>query len=275
MSETVALVSAYSAPFPVNFRRDAWVRRIALPLTYATGDLHGRFDLLEKALSAIADHATLPATLVMLGDYVDHGPASRQIIQRLRGGLDHLHCTLVCLKGNHEDIMYRTCRKPIPPGWWLLNGGGDTLLSYGHIPQGAIDCSCVPDDDLDWIKGLPLLHVDKHRVYVHAWLDRDLDLNMQKTIKDIDDNLAMLWKIYADDDDGGHGSRHVVHGHHPNTHGPVLKTRRTNLDTFAWKTGRLVVGIFDDKKPGGPVDFIEVIGPPLRLWSLGRSERHL
>jgi len=178
------------------------------------GDLHGRFDLLENSLSAIADHATLPATLVMRGDYVDHGPASRQIIQRLRGGLGHLHSTLVCLKGNHEDIMYRTCCKPIPPGWWLLNGGGDTLLSYGHTPQGAIDCSCIPDDDLDWIKSLPLLHVDKHRVYVHAWLDRDLDLNKQKTIKDIDGNLAMLWKIYADDDDGGHRSRHVVHGHH-------------------------------------------------------------
>jgi serine/threonine protein phosphatase 1 len=233
-----------------------------LPLTYVIADLHGRYDLLEKALSAIAGRATLPATLVTLGDYVDRGPASRQIIERLRAGLGHPDWTLVCLKGNHEDIMYRTCRKPISPGWWLLNGGGDTLLSYGHPPEGAIDCSCVPDHDLDWIKGLPLLHVDKHRVYVHAGLDRDLDLNKQKSVKDVDGNLEMLWKIYADEDEGGHRHRHVVHGHHQHPW-PVLKTRRTNLDTFAWYTGRLVVGIFDDKKPGGPVDLIQVTGPPI------------
>ncbi len=56
--------------------------------TYAIADLHGRFDLLERALTKIADHAELPATVVMLGDYVDRGPESRQVIERLVRGLD-------------------------------------------------------------------------------------------------------------------------------------------------------------------------------------------
>jgi serine/threonine protein phosphatase 1 len=55
--------------------------------TYAIADLHGRFDLLEMALAKIASHAELPAILVTLGDYVDRGPDSRKVIERLMGGL--------------------------------------------------------------------------------------------------------------------------------------------------------------------------------------------
>jgi len=51
--------------------------------TYAIADLHGRFDLLEMALACIAERAEPPATLVTLGDYVDRGPDSRKIIERL------------------------------------------------------------------------------------------------------------------------------------------------------------------------------------------------
>jgi serine/threonine protein phosphatase 1 len=77
--------------------------------TYAIADLHGRFDLLEMALAKFANHAVLPATVVTLGDYVDRGPDSRQVIERLMGGLDHKSWRLICLKGNHEDIMWQPC----------------------------------------------------------------------------------------------------------------------------------------------------------------------
>src|SRR5262249_35743982 len=70
-----------------------------------------------------------------------------------------------------------------------------------------------------------------------------------------------IWKIYDDRDEGGHGQRHIVHGHHQHTHGPILKKNRTNLDTFAWYTGRLVIAMFDDKTPGGPLEILEVQGP--------------
>jgi serine/threonine protein phosphatase 1 len=52
---------------------------------------------------------------------------------------------------------------------------------------------------------------------------------------------------------------HVVHGHTPRPKGPELLEHRTNLDTKAFSTGRLVVGVFDDDKAGGPVKLIEVI----------------
>ena len=73
---------------------------------------------------------------------------------------------------------------------------------------------------------------------------------------------TLLWKRYATGYPGGIGGRHVVHGHDNHPDGPLLYQGRTNLDTLAWRTGRLMVGIFDDDRAGGPVDFIEVRGPP-------------
>ena len=52
-----------------------------------------------------------------------------------------------------------------------------------------------------------------------------------------------------------------MHGHNSFAEGPELYEGRTNLDTLAWRTGRLVTGVFDDEKPGGPVDFVVARGP--------------
>src|SRR5262249_35284585 len=119
--------------------------------TYAIADLHGRFDLLEMALARIADHAELPATVVTLGDYVDRGPDSRKLIERLMSGLSCEGWRLICLKGNHEDIMWQTCRRKIPDcDWWLTNGGGATLISYGQKVGDEVDVAVVPDEHLKW-----------------------------------------------------------------------------------------------------------------------------
>jgi serine/threonine protein phosphatase 1 len=107
--------------------------------TYAIADLHGRLDLLEMALAKITNHAELPATLVTLGNYVDRGPDSRKIMERLMGGLSQEGWRLICLKGNHEDIMWQTCRRKVPDcEWWLSNGGGATLAviaSADEVPE--------------------------------------------------------------------------------------------------------------------------------------------
>ena len=90
--------------------------------TYAIADLHGRFDLLEMALRCLAERAERAeprATLVTLGDYVDRGPDSRKIIERLMAGLGRDGWRLICLKGNHEDIMWQTCRRLPDLDWWL------------------------------------------------------------------------------------------------------------------------------------------------------------
>jgi serine/threonine protein phosphatase 1 len=223
-------------------------------LTYAIADLHGRFDLLQRAEEAIAAHRPpmMNCTIVYLGDYVDRGPQSAQIIEWMMAHQEWNNFVgRIFLKGNHEDIMLQTIRKPLHPDWWIGNGGGRTLISYGHAPAGLVDYSVVPKVHLDWIDALPLMHVDEHRVFVHAGVDRFKPLDQQ-------DQQTLTWKIYDGNDDGGHDHRHVVHGHHQFANGPILHKDRTDLDTFAWYTGRLVVGVFDDSVPGGPVETIEV-----------------
>jgi len=226
--------------------------------TYAIADLHGRFDLLEMGLAKIASDAELPATLVTLGDYVDRGPDSRKVIERLMGGLSREGWRLICLKGNHEDIMWQTCRCKVPDcDWWLTNGGGATLISYGQNAGDEVDITVVPDQHLKWIERLPLMHVDKYRIFVHAGVDANCSLDEQAP-------QDLIWKIYDDRDERGHGQRHIVHGHHQHADGPILKKNRTNLDTFAWYTGRLVIAVFDDKTPGGPLEILEVQGNQYR-----------
>lgn len=212
--------------------------------TYVIADLHGRYDLLLDAYSAIAADADgAPSTIIHLGDYVDRGPESRQIVERLMldPGLPD-GWRRICLKGNHEDMMVETMTAPLDPNWWVGNGGGATLASYGGV---------VPNSHLEWMAGLPHFHEDAHRVYVHAGVDPTKPLSDQT-------EAMLLWYRYQPGANIGFGEKHVVHGHTPNPSGPELFERRTNLDTYAWKTGKLFVGVFDDHKPGGPV---RLIGP--------------
>lgn len=230
-----------------------------MPLTYVIPDLHGRRDLLERALAAIEAHAAgQSGTIVLLGDYVDKGPDSRGVIARLRAGVAP-PWRLAMIKGNHDAMMVAALREEIGPGAaeaarmadWLRKGGDAALASYGG------DAADVPVHDIDWLDGRPLWHVDAHRIYVHAGVDPALPLPQQAP-------LLLMTKRYADDDESGLTAgdrlRHVVHGHDQHAEGPLLKAGRSNLDTLAWKTGRLVIGVFDDDTPGGPIDLMEIIG---------------
>ncbi len=96
------------------------------------------------------------------------------------------------------------------------------------------------------------MRVDQHRVFVHAGVDPAVPLNKQ-------DEEHLLWS--RDQTTLGHGRRHVVHGHTPEENGPIISEGRTNLDTLAWATGRLVIGVFDDDRPGGPIELLQVQGP--------------
>lgn len=230
--------------------------------TFAVADLHGRFDLLEKAVEQIEMSNHSGGKVVFLGDYVDRGPDAAKIITRLMAGpSDPSRWRWVCLQGNHEVIMLTALGAAGMMGWWMQNGGGATLISYGHPKSGAIDASVVPQEHRDWIAALPLFHTDDHRVYVHAATDRKIE-DLSATPPD-----TLQWKLYDEDDPGGHFGKHVVHGHHQFRDGPKLHLGRTDLDTGAFYTGRLVVGVFDDDKAGGPVSTIDVIGSADDRWS--------
>jgi serine/threonine protein phosphatase 1 len=226
--------------------------------TFAIADLHGRFDLLQAAYKRIAESSHSGGRIVHLGDYVDRGPQSREIIEFLMDdstvpqGFER-----VCLKGNHEGIMTFVCASRALIGWWIDNGGGQTLRSYGAKVGDKADVGIVPEEHLRWLNTLPRYWADEHRVFVHAGVKDDVPL-------DEHDDETLTWMIYPDGADGGHLGRHVVHGHHQFEDGPKFYKDRTDLDTLAWYTGRLVIGVFDDSKPGGPVSTIEVLGPSVR-----------
>jgi len=226
-----------------------------MSMTYAIPDVHGRLDLLTSAFEKIARNAAgVGATIVTLGDYVDRGPKSRDVIEFLMAWRSDT-LRLVCLKGNHEAMMWEACNGLCELDWWLVNGGSATLISYGLTAHDEADTNVVPEGHLAWIAALPKMHVDEHRVFVHAGVDPDLPLREQN-------EQILLWKRYPQGADLGHGSRHVVHGHHGDPRAPRAGKCKTNLDGLAWRTGRLVIGVFDDDQPGGASEYLEVVGKP-------------
>lgn len=215
--------------------------------TYAVPDIHGRFDLLEAALDWI--HADSPAggRVVFLGDYIDRGPQSREVIERLMAGPYVEGWEWVCLKGNHEDMMVEAIRHPMDADGWLINGGTQTLASYAmQSSTGAMSAAHV-----DWCDKRPLIFDDGKRVFVHA------AINPNRSVQD-QSELILLWHRFDRNENVTFPGRHVVHGHTPYRDGPVLLPGRTNLDTYAVGTGRLIVAKFLPEVDGGPVLIHEI-----------------
>ena len=143
-----------------------------MSFTYVIPDLHGRDDLLVSALSDISAHSRGErGVIVAIGDYVDKGPHSRQVVERLISGMPVGN--LVALKGNHDAMMVQGVRDPAKLAFWVERGGDTALASYGGEP------SDVPEAHIAWLDQRPLMHVDTHRVYVHAGVDPGLPLDQQ------------------------------------------------------------------------------------------------
>jgi serine/threonine protein phosphatase 1 len=227
------------------------VHRFVMSITYAIPDLHGRIDLLDSAIERIASHAgRTTCTIVSLGDYIDRGPHSAQVIDRLMNWqCDTMR--LVALKGNHEAMMWQVCNNLSELDHWIENGGDQTLRSYGGNPEERVAARVVRPDHLTWIASLRLMHLDQHRVFVHAGVESSIPLDRQS-------EQTLLWKRYRAGSIEGHGGRHVVHGHHATLRAPLVTKFRTNLDGLAWKSGRLVIGVFQDNVAGGAVEFLEI-----------------
>lgn len=208
-------------------------------LTYAIGDVHGRHDLLVGALEWIDRHSGGEAVnIVLLGDYIDRGPASRDVIETLIHAQSQAHHRFTCLMGNHEAMLLASLDNPLARLNWLDNGGDSTLESYGDGIPGA---------HLEWMRSLPLRSEDQHHYFVHAGFNPSRSIDAQ-TPHD------MLWirePFLSVDFDFG---KHVVHGHTPQRGALDLRRHRSNLDAGAFWTGRLCVGVFDPARAGGPVE---------------------
>jgi len=232
----------------------------ASPRTYAIGDVHGRLDLLERAVEVIGEHVgDAPFRVIFLGDYVDRGPDSRGVIEFLIEL--QRRWPVVCLKGNHEELMLQAINEPAGGRLkrWLEYGGDHTLASYG-LDEDSDLATGIPREHIRWMSGLPRTTGDGHRIYVHAGLMPGTPVHRQN-------EQTFLWIrerfLQARPSDF---EAHVVHGHtpvwegKPNPAEPELLEHRTNVDTAAFATGVLSIAVFDAERPGGPVEVLQVKG---------------
>jgi len=140
-------------------------------MLYAIGDIHGRLDLLEELLCKLPLHTE--DRLVFLGDYVDRGPDSYGVVERLLRVRDEREC--VFLLGNHEsmflDFLAWSGDVYFGGDAFLTNGGDRTLGSYGYFdledPEREFE---LPDAHRDFYAGLRLHHAEGDYLFVHAGL---------------------------------------------------------------------------------------------------------
>ncbi len=219
-------------------------------LTFAIGDIHGRHDLLRILLRKISAHAEGRVhKLVFLGDYIDRGPDSAGVIDTIRTMQEASPDKVVCLMGNHEDMMLTAVKDPSAISWWIGNGGGSTLRCFDVSTPGRI-----PSNVLEWLSGLSTSYQDEKRYYVHAGLRPGRPFDAQTD----QDKLWIREPFLIPDYDFG---KHVVHGHTPLSSGhPDIRPYRTNLDTGAVFTGILTAGIFSDEQ-GPPIGHLSASLP--------------
>ena len=240
-------------------------------LTYAIGDVHGSYTKLANLLRHCRDHCgSNDARFVLLGDYVDRGRRSREVVSLLIETQAALPGRVVCLRGNHEDMLIAAANRQ-DEAMWLHNGGDATLRSYG-VPSAEE----IPADHLAWFESLPLFSHDQRRFFVHAGIMPGIPLAQQR-------KEVMLWirePFLSDATDHG---LYIVHGHTPTgTGSPELCPNRLNLDTYAWYGNPLNAAVFDEQRVG-PLAFIADDGsiaaaPPINareqeLFGSGRRAR--
>lgn len=212
---------------------------------YVVGDIHGRLDLLDLLLDKIhADmdmRAPRPTMLVFVGDLIDRGPASAEVVERLRT-YSHPGVRPVFLLGNHEEVLLRILEgdSSLLPSW-LQFGGAQCLRSYGVDPARlrglteprkiAAIKAAVPAEHVEFMNGF----VDTCRfgdyLLVHAGIRPGVDLNEQRQ-----SDLRWIREPFLRDDTD-HGFV-VVHGHtiHPEVE---ERANRIGIDTGAFATGVL------------------------------------
>lgn len=209
---------------------------------YAVGDIHGRFDLLDPLLEQIwADAPQAANTLIFLGDYVDRGPSSKQVIDRV-AQLERSGWDIIKLRGNHEQILLEYLQNPDVYQAWRTFGGAETLLSYDVRPPVFSDAGEIRRAHAEFLAALPRLHRDflngletsyivGDYFFVHAGVRPGLAFERQMP----EDMLWIRDEFLNSDIRFG---KVVVHGHSPSEK-PIIRPNRIGIDTGAYATGAL------------------------------------
>lgn len=219
---------------------------------YAIGDIHGRDDLLGRLLGLIeADAKEAGASrniLIYLGDYVDRGLQSKEVIDRLIDGPPD-GFEAVYLKGNHEDALMHFLRDATFGKTWKYYGGLETLHSYGITELTLSDdpsaieqaqrhfAAVLPAGHQRFFDGLQSSAVFGDYFFVHAGVRPGIPLERQ-----VDEDLLWIREDFLHSD--SFFGKVVVHGHTPSER-PVIRDNRIGIDTGAYMTSQLTCLILE------------------------------
>lgn len=223
---------------------------------YAIGDIHGQFEMLQRALEKIERDGGPDAKIVFLGDYVDRGPQSQQVIQLLMDGAN-AGKNWTCLLGNHDRMFSmfmegepRTDPHLLVGYHWFHDriGGAQTLASYNvdvgerqrifHLHENAK--AAVPPEHIGFLQSLAPYHLEEKLLFVHAGIRPGVAIQEQT-----ENDLVWIREEFLDDPRAHPWL--VVHGH---TNIPVATHygNRVNLDSGAGYGHPLSTAVFEGQK---------------------------
>jgi len=221
---------------------------------YAIGDVHGCLDLLESLLarveSELADSPRRRTSIIFLGDLIDRGPDSAQVVERLRtyrpkGAKAHF------IMGNHEEVMLRVLAGETGLlQSWIKFGGAQTLYSYGldaakvaKLPAEKMLAElrrAVPGEHVAFLRSFADSISFGSYLFVHAGIRPGIDLSEQSQ-----SDLRWIREPFLDDP-SDHGFV-VVHGH-TITNEVEVTPNRIGIDTGAFCTGTLTALAIEGRK---------------------------
>jgi serine/threonine protein phosphatase 1 len=204
---------------------------------FAIGDIHGCASELTKLLGRLP--LMSDSLVVFLGDYVDRGPQSREVIDII---LDLKKKTdVVTLMGNHESMFMEFLASPhsSAAGRFIFNGGGATLASYSD-GNGSYH---IPDSHSDFLGKLQLFYETEHYFFVHGGVpEMPLDkISVKKHAS------YLLWAREPFISSDYNWGKVVVHGHTPVRLAEV-ENNRINVDTGCVFNNKLTAIRMSDRK---------------------------
>src|SRR6516162_8306111 len=234
-----------TAPPVATARRVPEGRRV-----YCVGDIHGRDDLLREMAERVeADTKTRTfdhAETVFLGDYIDRGPDSKRVLERL--ATNEWPTSIIALAGNHEDFLIAFLDDAEILDFWRSQGGLETLHSYGVDVGPAMagrNFAAVqtafrvrfPKAHRDFLEALKVSAIIGDYFFCHAVVRPGVALDRQNR----DDLLSIREPFLSSETEHG---KVVVHGHTPSV-APEVRANRIGIDTAAYATDRLTCLILE------------------------------
>jgi serine/threonine protein phosphatase 1 len=229
---------------------------------YAIGDIHGRSDLLTllfREIDADLENRPTPRALhVFLGDYIDRGPYSKEVVSLILSR--RRKHEVVALKGNHDIFPNLFLKDPGIFGDWRQFGGAETLISYGLRPSLRMEMDEIRQLAYDFAAAFPVAHADFFAglspsfscgdfFFVHAGVKPGTPLDQQS-----EDDLLWIRQEFLDHE--GDFGKVVIHGHTP-VKSVDDRGNRINIDTGAYATGCLSALVID----GSAVRLLDTSGP--------------